>query len=456
MVSQLTSYFISNLSGHDLSEASDQECINGDLTDSASHPLDVRTSAGLPWSNLGHKGGRKKLSYLVKQKTQDGQEVYKISDSPHGQLLKEAVEFKERYARKGLRTASLWKNCLKDETRPIEKVAIGATRLFTAAPFETVLLFRKFFSKFKTAWTKESHKLFHSVGVNPHSTMWGNIYDKLKEKGSKGYDADFGRYDGRLKSNFMKAAGDIVIATILENSPSDNKLVMEVLWDEIISTLQVSNRSVFLTTHGNPSGNPMTTVVNCIVNLLYHWYAYRKITGNESLRLFDAQMGFTSFGDDVVWTTEPVVSGVTFSEVAQVMIDELGQDYTTASKDSAESAVAKDVKDLQFLKRTFAKTSGMLVLSPLDKDSIEQQFNWTSMEQGDIEGMANQIDEAMLEASQHGLDYFTKFAKKIESGIRFTGLNKYAQFAIPQWSYSDTYRLLLSRYDSASVGTLSR
>jgi hypothetical protein len=454
MITQLTEHFGDILQDEDLGESNESVCINGDLDDPNSHPLDVRTSAGLPWSNLGNRGGRKKLSYLNQTTTVDGRLIYKISDSPHGHLLRKAVKHKLDYAQRGYRTASLWKNCLKDETRPNEKVKTGATRLFTAAPFCTILAQRHFFGKFKTAWTKHSDKLFHSVGVNPHSTTWTEIYNKLRTKGAEGYDADFGRYDGRLKANFMEAAGSIVINTICNSTSNNNELAMHVMWDEIIHTLQVSNRSVFMTHHGNPSGNPMTTIVNCIVNLLYHWFAYRRITGKLSLRCFAQELGFTCFGDDVVWSTEPEMTKVTFAKIADVMINELGQDYTTASKDSADTAVSKKISELQFLKRSFKKNEGILVMSPLETDSIEQQFNWTSMPEGDVEGIRNQIEEAMIEASQHGPDYFTQFARKIESGIRKAGLNRYSAFEIPKWIYSDVRNVLLSRYDPASVGTI--
>ncbi|APG78478.1 hypothetical protein 1 [Wenling crustacean virus 6] len=448
MAAQLKDRYVEVLASHDTGIANLDDAINGVKGDPDSHPLDLRTSAGIPWSTMDVGG--KKRDFMKGETMEDGEIRYSIDNTtPAGKLLLTEVNRKKQLARNKTRTMSIWKNCIKDETRPTEKVRIGKSRLFTAAPLDFVILCRQYMGKFKVAWTKERENLFHSVGINPMSMEWANLYNKMKRKTPYGNDADFGRFDGNLRADFMEAAASVVIKSIVEMNDLDvnDENVLITLWDEIIRTIHVSRTNVSMTTHGNPSGNPMTTVVNCIVNLLYHWYAYRKITGNTSLESFENDVVFTCFGDDVLWATNGHENGMTFHAVADVMT-ELGQEYTTAAKEAASSASEKPIKELQFLKRSFSPISEIRILSPLEKESIEQQFNYTHMQPNDIEGISSQIQEASIEAAQHGPAYYAYFKKKISDVISKLNLQHRIQRVI---GYSDAYLALMKRYDTAIV-----
>nr|APG76732.1 hypothetical protein 1 [Beihai shrimp virus 2] len=448
MVGQLTQRYIDILSPYDTSFASEDEAINGVKGNVDSHPLDVRTSPGVPWTDV--IPGSKKIHFLDSWTDEtDGNIRFIIADTHEGNLLRKAINEKRALGRQGYRTASLWKNCLKDETRPIEKCEVGKTRLFTAAPFETVYLFRECFSKFKTAWTQERNNLFHSVGINPMSVEWTELYRRMAAMSPYGNDADFGRYDGCLRSDFMRAAGKVVTQsmTVMNNLDEEQQLLMEVLWEEIVTTLQVSRNEVSITSHGNPSGNPMTTVVNCIVNLMYHWYAYRRITGMTSLESFEQHVFFTCFGDDVVFVSNGYENGYLFEAVAEIM-EELGQEYTTASKDAASTGGEKPIDQLQFLKRGFKEETSALVLAPLAQESIEQQFNWTMMLPTEFEGINAQIEEASIEASLHGTEYYEFFRESLVKKILSLGLRRYINLPV---NYTDARLLLIRRINETTI-----
>lgn len=415
MKEQLVDHFTNVLKDEDLSPMTEEETLSG-LDDVDSKPMDVRTTAGEPFARLGKSQGKKKNSFLKMENDPDtGRKLFTIDDSTsHGKYLKEAIDLKEQLAKKRIRTLSLWKNCLKDETRPLEKAKIGKTRLFTAAPMDTVYLGRKYFGKFKEAWQKHRFELFHAVGISPVSPDWTVLMTNLKAKGQDFNDADFSAYDGNLRADFMRIAGEIVSRTIANVYSNVNSCILETIWEEFVETFHVGYSTVQICKHGNPSGNPMTTVVNCIVNLLYHWYAYRRITEKTSLYHFNTEVGFTCFGDDVVFCTNEKISGYTFDAVAKIMA-ELGQDYTTAQKDSS-SSVAKTFDEITFLKRRF-RQEGSLYLAPLDTESIEQQFNYTYIGENDLISIGTQLTEAAIEASLHGSKYYNEFSQKLNKSI---------------------------------------
>jgi len=448
MKEQLIDHFTMVLQEEDLSIMTEEEAFSGVINDPDSMPLDMTTSSGEPWQRVGKSSGKKKNAYVTKELTEDGYR-YKIDSSTfHGKLLKDTIARKDSLAKKGIRMLSIWKNCLKDETRPIEKVKYGKTRLFTAAPLETVILARKYFGKFKTAWQRHRMELFHSVGINPVSLDWRELYEYLTSRGDVGMDADFGSFDGKLRADFMTTAGEIVIQTIL-NVEGGDVTAMRVIWNEFVETFHVSRDEVHLVRHGNPSGNPMTTVVNCIVNLLYHWYCFRKITGHQSLGSFDDEVAFTCFGDDVIFSTNKF-SKYQFEAIRQIMINELGQDYTTAAKIRGEVA-AKSVSELMFLKRKFV-VRAPIVMSPLAVDAIEQQFNWTKISESDIGTVKDQIDEALLEAVQLGPIYYGEFVKKLKQGISRLPMHQRLILGIPVYKYTDNWQTLMRRIDQAALG----
>jgi hypothetical protein len=416
MTDQLIAHFSAVLKHEDLSPMTEEETLSGQESVVGSMPMDVRTTSGEPFSRLGRTQGKKKNAFLKIRKGISDRKIYSFNmDEQHVRYAKDVIDNKEMLASKHIRTLSLWKNCLKDETRTLDKVKCGKTRLFTAAPFDTVYLGRKYFGKFKEAWQKNRIPLFHSVGINPVSDDWTTLATYLLEHGENFGDADFSSYDGNLRADFMRAAGSIVCSVIEESNPG-NMNILETLWEEYVETFHVTGTNIHITRHGNPSGNPMTTVVNCIVNLLYHWWCYRQITQKFSLSKFAQEVGFTCFGDDVLYSTNEDITGFTFDKLAAWM-KVLGQDYTTAAKDATSSG-KKTIKEIQFLKRRFEHQTGMIYYAPIDTDSIEQQFTYTNIGYNDIDNIASQIDEASIEACLNGREYYLSFKKALDSAIR--------------------------------------
>ena len=442
MQSQLSSYYIDLFKDKDIGISSEYEILNGDPKDLDSHPLDMRTSAGIPWAKT-KEGFAHKKDYFTKMLTNEEGVQYRVFDitKPETQALLSTVEETEKLAIKGYRTLSINKDCLKDECRPLDKV--HKPRVFKNVPFDKVILLKKYLGKFKTEWTKLRGAMFHSVGINTLSAEWATLYHEMKEKSDKGCDADFGTFDGNLRPEFMDIACSIIRATIAEHNGNDSDIdkIIEILLDENVRSISVSAFTVYMDKHGNPSGSPMTTVMNCMVNFLYHWYCFIRITGNFGLGKFIDNICLRAFGDDVIYTASDQY-GYNFASVSKIMIDELEQDYTDATK-SVEGAT-KRIEDLSFLKRRFKIVSPSIIFSPIETDSIEMRFNYTNIEPTDYVTHNELIQEGLLEAAMHGTEYFTKFATAIQRGIRKCHLSRVIRSFHPV--YSDYYQMLLNRY----------
>jgi hypothetical protein len=440
MKDQLLYYFKEQFRDKDIGMSTNKEILNGNMLDIDSHPLDMRTSAGIPWAGTESHHAFKKNHFI--KMIEEGNDLIREFDLTKLETIKlfDILGTTERLAIQGYRTVSINKDCIKDECRPLNKV--HKPRIFKNVPFDKVILMKRYLGRFKTEWTKLRGLMFHAVGIDCVSVEWADLYHSLKSYSEIGCDADFGSFDGNLRPEFMDLACDLIRKTIFEYTQNeDQDKIIQVLLDENVRSLSVSASTVYMDNHGNPSGSPMTTVLNCIVNFLYHWYAFIRITKYEGLSKFLDKITLRCFGDDVIFTADRELNYV-FDSVAKIMIDELEQDYTDASK--SKFGATKPIEELTFLKRTFKYVSPSIVLAPIEKASIEQRFNYTQIKPTDNMTHKELLEEGFLEAVAHGPTYFGQFASSIQRGIRENHLNHLYGIVNPK--YTDYHHDLIKRY----------
>nr|APS85749.1 non structural polyprotein [Biomphalaria virus 1] len=391
--------------------------LNGDSEDVDFKPLAFKASTGIPWTDLG---ASKKIQLLKPVSIlRSGQKVdgYWFDDqNPLSCLLYDVFNHKLECALKGQRTHSIWKDCLKDELRSTEKIEQGKTRAFTSAPFESVLLMRYLFGRFKTYHMKSLFSLNHALGINPHSAQWSKLCSLLQQKGTKVVDGDFSSFDGSIPRQFMLAAGDVIIRTIKEVSDDGLELARRVMWSEIVDTLQVSWSTLYMKDHGNNSGQPLTTPTNCVVVFLLLWYAFCKSTGKTSLAEFMKYVYVVTFGDDNVSNVSDEIAHVFNPKVIQSQLALLGMGFTTAAKSG--DLVWQSIEDVSFLKRKFVPVSPSYVKAPIEQESILQCFNFSLLSAEDVQGWKTVIHEQLLEAALHSQRFFTSTREALRKSVK--------------------------------------
>ncbi|APG76767.1 hypothetical protein 1 [Beihai picorna-like virus 115] len=409
MEEELTDYWRSVFAGENLDPISIEDAVSGNPAFNL-EPMNLKSSPGIPYNT--QRGVHSKAAFVkpTGEVMLNGAQQLTLTDD-----VKRFVERRLENAAQGKRVMSIWKDCLKDETRDIKKVDEGKTRIFTAAPLDFTVALRVLMGRFKAVWLTKGHLLGHSVGIDCLSPQWAQLYRRLIEVSDHGFDCDYSSYDGNLRSDFMYAALRI-FATVISENVGDPNLYQTImtLCSECVETIQQSGDCVWMSKHGNPSGNPLTTELNCTVNFMYHWFCFRQILGkdNMSLKDFFENVGFACFGDDAVYTFRHV-DEVTFEKM-QYWMKELGQDYTNAQKSDDMSALTH-IEELSFLKRKFkpCPISKSVVFSPIDPQSIEGQFNWCSYEHDAAEILQDTYENSLIEYAQHGKEAFNKFVNQI-------------------------------------------
>lgn len=420
MTAQLIDYSIDVMHGEILGPSRDHntnlwESINGQFDDPHYEKLNLKSSSGTPWSNLGKSKKDQFMEDVNVKYNGEWKSGKWFKDDDTTKYLYNVLMEKLESGMKGEKTFSIWKSCKKDELRKPAKVKIGATRLFTAGPIESVLLLRYCFGRYKAAWTRHRKEFFHSVGINPHSVDWAKLANDLSMYEDI-LDADYGKFDKFQLREFAEAAAHIIIQTIIGVNPDSKEyeMLFYTLFDEIIETVCLNYDTMFLKKHGNCSGNPLTTPLNCWINFLLHWYCFIKLTGKTSLAEFLEYVIFSSFGDDVVQAVARVVQEqYNFANIQKVMT-ELGQEYTAGDK-TLENHFKK-LSEVSFLKRRFVR-EGTIWTAPIDKLAIESMFNWSCINDDDLVGWKNSVNEQLMEASLHGKEYYNFVAGSLNKKI---------------------------------------
>lgn len=384
--------------------------------------MNMNSSPGWPYQCLPNSRGQKGKAYLFDVNNR------KIKD----ELLKKNIFEREELAREGERYPSIWRDCMKDELRPNEKVDEGKTRLFTIAPTDYTVLVRKYFLAFEQMFYKNHSKFFSAVGINPESYEWTVAYNRLRKYGNKCCAGDFASYDGTLMADLMMEVGDIIDDWYKlqgENDP-DASAIRRVLIDEMIHTYQLVNNCVYKTHQGNPSGNPLTVIINTIVNVFYMRLCWLEIMSEKcpkwaTLDEYHQNVIEEAYGDD----NRIVIREKVISLFNQVTITEClarhGITYTDEGK-TGEIVPYRNLEDTSFLKRSYRfdeEVGKEIILPKIDLSTISEIINWYRDAEDMEEQLVANMRAALGFAFFHGKDFYENLNEKYVKAMRENGMH---------------------------------
>jgi len=400
-----------------------EESISGLPNDNYAEPINRRSSPGWPWINDA-KGTLGKTKWLG-----DGEEY--IYDNEE---LCQAINLRIENAKKGIRTPTYWIDTLKDERRPLEKVALGKTRVFAAGAMDYVIAFRRYFLGFNAHIMKEKIDNEIAVGINVYSPDWCRLGKYLQRQGQKVIAGDFSNFDGTLNPQILHKICDLI--NDWYDDGEENARVRKVLWEEIVSSHHIFEDNVYSWTHSQPSGNPATVIINSCYNSISMrvvWLNIMKNTPFPSLAHFNKYVNMISFGDDnVLNINDEVIAYFNQITIAEGYAD-IGMTYTDEGK-TGELVSHRSLSDVKFLKRGFYETEGT-ILAPLDLDVIMEMCLWVKTDVNVVENTITNVETALRELSLHPRHVFDVNSKDLIRACR-ANLPRQPQL----FSYAD-YRL---------------
>ncbi len=326
--------------------------------------LSRKTSAGYPFAKE-HPGSRGKQGIFGKIGEYD-------FDSQEAKDIEAKVEAILENARHKKRMIHIYGDFLKDELRPKHKAK--RPRLVSCAPVEYTIAFRKVLLPVHAWFMNNRVSNGFAVGVNPFNE-WGTIIEYLQTDNTHSYIAgDFSGFDTRISSVFEKYVAKVykaVLKTQIEKDPGLAN-VIDVLFMDIFSSVHIVNDQIYYWVCGQPSGNPATTFVNCIVNQLLIRMCWISINGRrlDSIKDFRKCVRAIVYGDDnVISVIEEAKERFNPSSVAEAML-EFNMVYTSESKEGIAPRF-RAYWEITFLKRHFSYDPDLKTfIAPLDIDTV--------------------------------------------------------------------------------------
>jgi len=398
--------------------------------------INKNTSMGFPWNTT-------KKKFLVEAPS----ELYPDGVDFTPEIWEEVREIEAKYD-KCERTYPVYAMHDKDEAVTWAKVQAKKTRLFAGAPVPFSLVVRKNLLSFVRLVQMNKFIFEAAPGVCAQSKSWTEIYFYLTKHGEDQIvGGDYGKYDKRMIALFMLAAFRFIIKIFLDAgfTPQELRAIYGIAID--VSFPLCNLQGVLLEFFGtNPSGHPLTVILNSIVNSLYMRYAYAKLNPEErECWSFKKYVNLLTYGDDNGMGVSKEISWFNHTAI-QSALSEIGVEYTMADKES-ESVPYIHISKFAFLKRSWRWEEELqLYVCPLEESSIHKSLTvWVPS--GTIDKYKQMVDVIVSANSEYffyGKEIFEKHHAFFRELLSCEPYSLYvSESTLPNW---DT---LIERFRSA-------
>jgi V8-like Glu-specific endopeptidase len=392
------------------------DAIRGVEGDSYKRPINRSTSPGYPYNLYNPMKGKTKW-------LGDGEEY--IVDNPE---LKLDVTKLIEESRLGIRGSAISIATLKDEKRPIEKVNAGKTRVFEACPQHLVIAIRQYFLDFAAHVMRNRIDNGIAVGINPYSLEWTKVAHRLLEKGDHMIAGDFSNFDGSLSMQILVKICEKINEWY--NDDDDSQLIRSSLWEHICNADVLIRGDVIRQTHSQPSGNPLTVIINSLFNGIAMRVAYLTLKERQNLPMV---CDYSKYVNDIIYGDDDIKS--VHIEILpwfnQIAITEALASFGLTYTDETKSGVIKPWKPLDetaFLKRKFNLQDDGTYMAPMDLPNVLEMTNW-------IKGKARRAStiencgSTIMELALHPQKVYAYWGKRVREECSRVGIN----LIVPTW-----------------------
>lgn len=266
----------------------------------------------------------------------------------------------------------------KDELRPVEKRA--DIRLFEIAPMHFTIAGRMLFGQFINFYLNKGSEFYSAVGINPESVQWVELYNRMRKNGTIGPNADWKKFDTTIRDKLIMMVIELInkwYAIKFDNIDDKWNKARLNFGRAMAHRTVLLGSLVFHVSHGNPSGNFLTTIINTMSNAILmqmYWLQYAPIQ-IRSMSWFDNNTTLVCYGDDLMWTVSPLITDYGFDmNTLKEFSYSIGMKITSAHKNDDD--ILAELDSFNFLKRGFARDYRNVIVARLDWSSMAGMINW--------------------------------------------------------------------------------
>nr|AWK77875.1 nonstructural polyprotein [Robinvale bee virus 8] len=325
---------------------------------------------------------------------------------------------KSMYAR-NQRACPVFSGKLKDEPRATKKVAEGKVRVFTAAPADWSFVVRQFLLPVVKLMQENPFVFEASPGCTVQSLEWQSYYNFLTHFGfDRMVAGDYGKFDKKMEALIILLSFRVLRILCQRAGWCEEQLcVIDCIAEDTAYAFVNFDGDLVEFFGSNPSGHPLTVIINCIANALYMRFAFVTLcpfggTVYEKARRFKEFVRLLTYGDDNTMGVSRDAEWFNHTAIQSAMAD-IGVEYTMADKES-HSRPFIHISEISYLKRSWRWDEDVgAVVAPLETGSIEKMLticNPSGNESPELH-MASVMSSALNEWFWHGR---TKFEEERE------------------------------------------
>lgn len=321
----------------------------------------------------------------------------------------EEVERMEECLANGERIFTVFRGNLKDEPTKFTKKKV---RVFAGCEFAFLCLTRKYYLSLIRVIQSNWDKFECAVGINAHGKDWTKLAETLTRYGDERMIAgDYAAFDKSAAPEAMLGAFDQLIRIAKKAGFTERQLcIMRGIATEICLPVYEFNGVLLQMFGSNPSGHPLTVIINNIMNSLYLRYAYYVIHDGEKVPPFSDVIALMCYGDDNAMGVHESEEKFNHTRVSEELA-KVGIKYTMADKE-AESVPYIKFSEVSFLKRFFVWNDDVKqYVAPIEEASISKSLhNYMKRKGSDTlpeKIAADSIRNAQREYFRHGRDVYT-------------------------------------------------
>lgn len=399
--------------------------------------LDMKTSEGFPFSSMRPPKATSK-AWLFD--IDEDENLLSVNDS-----LLRYMDVKQKQRESNVIPSTIFTACLKDAKLPKDKVLIpGKTRIFSISPVDFTIQQRQYFMDFSVAYQEARFSMEHAVGIDIKSGEATELVNVLLNNSDLLITGDYSKFGDQLMSTCVYYVYQIISDWYLYNGDSNilNKNIRMVFCEEVMHARILAINTVYQCYCGMPSGNPLTVVINSMVNSLYTRVVWQLImkekdTSYYPLSKFHENTKRIFYGDDLIMSVKEEVVELYNTATMSEMFARYNIKFTDSSK-KKEIVKYCNIFDesATFLKHSFyphPKRYGLWV-AKLDDMAANEICNWTWNINKDLRGNSIVACLSMMEELYgHGEEYYTLIRNKTINFWR----EQLVDIKIPTWYEMD-------------------
>jgi hypothetical protein len=227
---------------------------------------------------------------------------------------------------------------------------------------------------------------------------------------------DFANFDGSLSSQILWYILDLI--NDWYDDGEENAKIRHVLWMHIVHAVHINGNVIYQATHSQPSGCPITAILNSIYNSIIIRITYILCaqdhytqTGENYVNMekFNQFVACVSYGDDnLIAIADHILEWYNQVEITKAF-ELIGHEYTDEAKTGIIVPV-RNIDDVAFLKRKFVwDPIANRYIAPLDINVVKEICQWTKRGLASESITEANIDVTMRELSLHDQNTFDAF-----------------------------------------------